>query len=220
MGSFGDGMDAYYDQVITFYQEIEDYDYLIVDIRGNTGGYYSKWIEGIVKPLIHTTTVHTQYFAYRTSEYATKTQSYILSEIVAKDEFSYLPPEVLTDDYRIHKNWMTYEPLDELDFTGEIVVLMDNMVYSAAEGFVNFCKEYSFARLYGTASGGDGIMIRPFNFVLPNSKLVINSASAIGLDATGHANEEVRTQPDVYYESAFGNWNELIDFVIDDLTNN
>lgn len=33
----------------------------------------------------------------------------------------------------------------------------------------------------------------------------------------GHANEEVRTQPDIYYESAFGNWNELINYVIDHL---
>ena len=219
-GSFGDHVDAYYEQVITFYEEIEDYDHLIIDIRGNTGGYYSKWIEGIVKPLLKETIVHTQYFAYRTSDYARQTHSYMLPTIVPKEEFSYLPPEVLTDDFQIHKNWITYEPLDELDFAGEIVVLMDNMVYSAAEGFVNFCKEYNFAKLYGTTSGGDGIMIRPLNFVLPNSKLVINSASAIGLDATGHANEEVRTQPDVYYESAFGNWDELIDFVVDDLSNN
>ena len=220
VGSFGDGIDVYYDQVLNFYQDIEDYDHLIIDIRGNIGGFYTKWIEGIVRPLLHETTVHNQYFAYRTSDYASQTHSYMLPTIVPKEEFSYLPPEVLTDDFRIHKNWMTYEPLGELNFTGEIVVLMDNMVYSAAEGFVNFCKEYNFAKLYGTTSGGDGIMIRPLNFVLPNSKLVINSASAIGLDATGHANEEVRTQPDAYYESAFGNWDELINFVIEDLLNN
>jgi hypothetical protein len=53
--------------------------------------------------------------------------------------------------------------------------------------------------------------------VLPNSKLVITSASAIGLDATGHANEEVRTSPDVVYESAFRDWDALINYVIDDL---
>jgi C-terminal processing protease CtpA/Prc len=109
--------------------------------------------------------------------------------------------------------------MNETNFTGDIVVLMDNYVYSAAEGFVSFCKETGFATLYGTASGGDGLMIRPFNFVLPNSKLVINSASALGLDSTGHVNEEVRTQPDVFYESAFGNWTELIDFTIADLLN-
>ena len=217
IGSFGESVDAYYDEVMTFYSEIEDYDYLIIDIRGNNGGFYSKWIDGIVEPLLQDTVSYDQYLGFRTSPYAAQTQSYMLTEIVPKTDFSYLPPEAQTDDYNIHKNYMTFSPSSEVDFTGNIVVLMDNYVYSAAEGFVNFCKETGFATLYGTASGGDGLMIRPFNFVLPNSKLVINSASSLGLDSTGHVNEEVRTQPDVFYESAFGNWTELIDFTMADL---
>jgi hypothetical protein len=217
IGSFGDGIDAYYDDLMTFYSEIEDYDHLIIDIRGNTGGYYSKWIDGIVQPLIQDQILHIQYHGFRNSPYATQTQAHMLTEIVPKTEFSYLPPEAQTDNFTIRKNWMTYNPLGEINFDGEIVVLIDAMVYSAAEGFVNFCKEYSFATLYGIASGGDGIMIRPFNFVLPNSKLVINSASSLGIHHSGHVNEEVRTQPDVFYESAFGNWTELIDFTISDL---
>jgi len=217
VGSFGGGMDAYYDQVSTFYSEIEDYDYLIIDIRGNNGGYYSIWVDGIVEPLVQDSVLYTQNLGFRTSPYATQTQSYLLTEIVPKTDFSYLPPEAMTEDYTIHRNYMTFNPMGEVNFTGEIVVLMDNYVYSAAEGFVNFCEQTGFATLYGTTSGGDGLMIRPFNFVLPNSKLVINSASALGLDSTGHVNEEVRTQPDVFYESAFGNWTELIDFTIADL---
>lgn len=219
VGSFGGGMDAYYDQVTTFYSEIEDYDHLIIDIRGNNGGFYSVWVDGIVSPLIQESVVYTQYLGYRTSPYATQTQSNALTDIVPKTDFSYLPPEALTDDFRIHRNYMTYNPLGAFNFTGEVIVLMDNQVYSASEGFANFCRETGFATLYGTASGGDGLMLRPFNFALPNSKLVVNSASALGLDSTGHVNEEVRTQPDVLYESAFGNWNELINFAIDDLLN-
>ena len=53
--------------------------------------------------------------------------------------------------------------------------------------------------------------------VLPNSKLVINSASSLGLNHDGKANEEFRTQPDVYYESEFGNWDELILYTMNDL---
>ena len=218
-GTFGSNADAYGEQVLEFYEQIEDFDHLIIDIRGNTGGFYTKWINGIVQPLIHDQVLHEQFFAYKTGEYVSQTQSYILDTIVPKDEFSYLPPEVYEDDYRIHKNWMTYEPMGEFDFNGDIVLLVDNMVYSAAEGFATFCKEFDFATIYGTPTGGDGIILRPLNFVLPNSKLMINAASAIGLDYTGNANEEVRTQPDVYYESEFGNWNELINYVIADLTN-
>ena len=54
--------------------------------------------------------------------------------------------------------------------------------------------------------------------VLPNSKLVINPASPIGLDPEGNANEEARTQPDVFFESSYGNWHEIIHFSIDDIT--
>jgi C-terminal processing protease CtpA/Prc len=219
VGSFGGGIDAYADDAFTFYSELEDYDHLIIDIRGNNGGFYSKWIDGIVEPLVQETVVYTQYLGYRNSQYATQTQSYLLTDVVPKTEFSYLPPEAQTDNYTIFNNIFTFPPMSETNFTGDIDVLMDHYVFSAAEGFVNFCKEAGFATLYGTASGGDGLMIRPFNFVLPNSKLVINTASALGLDSTGHVNEEVRTQPDVFYESAFGNWTELIDFTIADLIN-
>jgi hypothetical protein len=217
VGSFGGGIDVYAEDALAFYIDIEDCDHLIIDIRGNNGGFYSKWIDGIVEPLVQETIVYTQYLAFRNSQYATQTQSYMLTDIVPKTEFSYLPPEAQTDNYTIYSTIFTFNPMSETNFTGDIVLLMDHYVYSAAEGFVSFCKETGFATLYGTASGGDGLMIRPFNFVLPNSKLVINTASALGLDSTGHVNEEVRTQPDVFFESAFGDWNALIDFAIADI---
>jgi hypothetical protein len=218
VGSFGDTVDQYYDTVIDFYEQIENYDYLIIDVRGNTGGYYSKWIDGIVEPLIQSEIVHTQHLAYRTDPYVQYMQAGQLTTIIPKSQFSYLPPEVLTSEFQIHQNIMTYSPLGEINFDGEIAVLTDSVVYSAAEGFTNFCKDYNFATLYGTHTGGDGIIVSPLYFILPNSKLVISSASACGLDATGHANEEVKTAPDVFYESAFGNWSELIDYTIADLT--
>jgi hypothetical protein len=93
------------------------------------------------------------------------------------------------------------------------------MVFSASEGFCYIGKKYDFATFYGTTTGGDGLMIYPLYFVLPNSKLVIESASSLGLDSSGYSNEEVRTQPDVYYESEYGNHNELINFVLNEIIN-
>ena len=71
--------------------------------------------------------------------------------------------------------------------------------------------------MFGTTSGGDGLMAFPTLFQLPNSKLIINFSAALGLDASGHSNEEFRTQPDVLYESEFGNWNELIEYTLENL---
>lgn len=105
----------------------------------------------------------------------------------------------------------------EANFKGEIILLIDNFVYSAAEAFTTFCKQTGFATIYGTTNGRDGIMEFPTYYALPNSKLVIYTSSALGLDHTIHANEEVRTQPDFYYESSFYNHTELIQYVLDSL---
>ena len=219
VGSFSTSrVEQYYDEVLEFYNQIGDYNYLIIDIRGNTGGFYSVWIDGIVSPLIKEDILHEQFFAYRTGDAITNLFSSFLNERVTKDQFTYLPSEVYTDDFEIYRNYKTYKPVGEVDFNGQIVLLVDNMVFSAAEGFANFCKEQNFATIYGTATGGDGIMLYPMYFVLPNSKLVVEFASALGLDGNGYSNEEVRTQPDKYYESDFGNFNELINYVIDDIS--
>ena len=219
VGSFSTSkVEQYYEQVIDFYNQIEDYNYLIIDIRGNTGGTYSVWIDGIVSPLIKEAILHEQFFAYRTGEALTNLFSNFLNEKVSKDQFAYLPSEVHTEDFEVYRNYMTYNPVGEVDFNGQIILLVDNIVFSAAEGFTNFCKEKDFANIYGTATGGDGIMLYPMYFVLPNSKLVVEFASAIGLDGNGFSNEEVRTQPDVYYESEIGNFNELINSVVDEIS--
>ena len=221
VGSFsGDQVGQYEQQVINFYHEIEDYDELIIDIRGNNGGFYSIWVDYIVRPLIKETILHEQSIAYRTNQYVNNVHKRFLLKEMDKKDFSYLPPEVLEDDFEIYKFWQTMTPSEyiQIDFNGRISVLIDNVVYSAAEGFANFCREFDFATIYGTPSAGDGIIARPLDFVLPNSKIVINTASGLGLDGNGYANEEVKTQPDIYYESSFGNFDELINFVIQDLT--
>ncbi|MFW9851232.1 MAG: S41 family peptidase, partial [Candidatus Thorarchaeota archaeon] len=201
-----------------FMQRIEGYDYLILDIRGNTGGNYQSWIEAIVEPLIDETTTLEAYLAYRTSEYSDvfRTEFGLTTEI-SKEIFEYLPPEVYTDDFKVYQYYHPFSPVNPVDFDGEIILLTDHIVYSAAEAFTLFCKQTGFATIYGTTSGGDGLMAFPTLFQLPYSKLIINFCSALGLDRTGHANEEWRTQPDVLYESEFGNWEELIEYTLTNL---
>jgi C-terminal processing protease CtpA/Prc len=202
-----------------FYKQIEGYDHLIIDIRGNTGGFYSFWIDGIVKHFIEEQTVLEYFNAYRTGKYVNHLHSRFLIKEVSKNQVDNLPPEVQSNDFKMYKFWQTIDPTDLIEFKGSISILIDTMVYSAAEGFLHFARKYNFAdKIYGIPSGGDGLMVWPLFIVLPNSKLVINSASSLGLDSDGNANEEVRTQPDVFFESSFGKWDELIEFVIDDIT--
>ncbi|MCW3978692.1 MAG: S41 family peptidase [Candidatus Bathyarchaeota archaeon] len=209
-----------YDEILDFLREIEGYGHLIIDIRGNTGGSFSTWVNGIVRPLLRVGALHEYYLAYRTGEYVQWFHDEYLREKapVTKEVFDYLPPEVYGEDYVIYNFSGTYTPTHEVDFDGEIILLTDFMVYSAAEGFTNFCKQTGFATIYGTPSGGDGFFVWPLYCALPNSKIAITMTSSMSLDRTGHANEEVRTRPDVYHESPFMDHDELIDFVLEEIS--
>jgi len=210
-----------YNEILDFLREIEGYGHLIIDIRGNTGGSFITWVNGIVRPLLMEDTLHEYYLAYRTGEYVQDFHGEWLNEReeIPKEWFDYLPPEVYGEDFKVYNSSQTYASTHEVDFDGEIILLVDNVVYSAAEGFTNFCKQTGFATIYGTASGGDGFFIWPLYYTLPNSKLVITTSSSMSLDRTGHANEEVRTQPDVHYESPFMNHDELNDFILEEILN-
>ncbi|MFX0091083.1 MAG: S41 family peptidase [Candidatus Hodarchaeota archaeon] len=211
-------IDRYSEVILNFWRRIEGFDHLIIDIRGNPGGEYLSWIKYIVKPFIKVPTPLEMYVAYRNGNFCNfyRDAAGFTTE-VSKTYFDYLPPEVHGDDFTIY-NWSgIFTPTGEVNYNGSISLLTDNVVYSAAECFSLFCKQSGFATIYGTTTGGDGILPGYTFYVLPNSKLVIRIATTLGLDSTGHASEEVRTQPDVYYESAFGNFNELIDYVRDHL---
>jgi len=207
-----------YANLMAFYNTIADYDYLIIDVRGNPGGNDYYWLENIAGPLLKEKVKSTIYHAYRTDgEYLECwRKEFGVTDRHPKDSLSNLPPEVLTNEYELYKLVYNYEPTTTVDFDGEIIVLTDWYVCSSSEAFSVFCKQTGFATLYGTNTGGDGIGHQAY-FALPNSKLVIEMSAAIGLNEEGFANEEFHTVPDVYYESAKGDWSELIDYVLNNL---
>lgn len=206
-------IDPFQLQIIEFFSDINLYDDIIIDIRGNNGGHYSTWMNYIASNLLAQDQIIQVNMAYTNGKYVNQMRDSLgLDATTEKENFESLPTEVLTDKYTIYQNTMTINAANS-GFTGSIHVLIDNQVYSASEYFAVLCKEYEFATLYGTPTGGDGMLILPIYFVLPNSKLVLNLASAMGIHADGTANEEIRTQPDVYYESDYGNFNQLIEHV-------
>jgi len=212
-------VEPYYDDVMEFYGEIVDYDFLVIDIRGNTGGAFSTWVDGIVRPLIEEDALHEYYLAYRTGAYVRWFHEGFLEDKVEvpKDAFDNLPLEALGEGYEIYNFSTTYAATHAVNFSGQVILLTDSVVYSAAEGFTNFCKQTGFAKIYGTPSGGDGFFVWPVYYALPNSKIVVTMSSSMSLDRTGRANEEARTQPDVYVETRFMAHGELVDFVLRDI---
>ncbi|MFW9922017.1 MAG: S41 family peptidase [Candidatus Thorarchaeota archaeon] len=211
---------AYWNMMMNFYTAIADYDHLIIDIRGNYGGNDYFWCENIVEPLLKQKLQNKLYLAFKDSatfsHYHRKAEKIYFQK--TKSSFDYLPPEVLTKDYKIYKEHkLEYEPKNTVEFSGKITVLIDKCVYSSAEAFTVFCKNTGFATLVGTNSGGDGIGRRIY-WALPHSKLVLSYSFALGLFGSGYSNEEYHTAPDIYYETDCNNFSELVDYTINYLT--
>lgn len=100
-------------------------------------------------------------------------------------------------------------------YEGKIFLLVDEDVFSAAEGFASFVKNTEFATIVGTQTGGDGITLGVINSVLPNSGLVFTYTNTLGYDPTGEINEEHPTTPDI--ESA--SYRQSIE-IIENMVNN
>ncbi|MBK5113398.1 MAG: hypothetical protein KGD59_04720 [Candidatus Heimdallarchaeota archaeon] len=207
-----------YSDMIAFYEQIEGYDNLIIDIRDNTGGSIYYWMDNIIKPLQSSDLNFSFYMAYRNGTYVNSylNNYYQTSPKISKVELSFLPAEVYTDAFidDIHIwEWSLPLPTSNFNFTGNISLIVDDMTYSASEYLISFCKQTGFAKIYGTAGGGDGLLRSYLVFALPNSKLLITMAKECGMTLEGEINEEFHTMPDVYYESNFNDWEELINYI-------
>ncbi|MFW9991724.1 MAG: S41 family peptidase [Candidatus Odinarchaeota archaeon] len=209
-----------HEKLLNFYKTVENFDYLIIDVRWNQGGSYSPWMMNVIAPLAKTRLSSKMYLAYRSGRYINLFREQAASDIgtvVPKEKFQQLPPEVLPDDFTVYDYTQTVEPSHEVNFTGQVIILTGMITFSATDAFALFCKETGFAKLYGTHTAGDGISESPVFYVLPNSKLVVRFTPAMGIDYTGNANEEVKVEPDVYYESDYGNPDQLVEHITEKL---
>ncbi|NHJ46863.1 MAG: hypothetical protein FK733_03655 [Asgard group archaeon] len=207
-----------YPNFIDFYEQIEGYDNLIIDIRGNKGGSIYYWLDGIIKPLQSKDLDFSFYIAYRNGTYINDylDNYYSTATKISKQGLDFLPEEVQTDAFidDIHVlEWDCRKPATNFNFLGNISIIVDDYTYSASEYFLCFCKETGFAKIYGTAGGGDGLLRSRQMFALPNSKLLILTSIDCGMTFEGVINEEFHTMPDVFYESYFNDWDELINYI-------
>lgn len=193
-----------------FYTEIKDYPYLIIDIRGNGGGSDYYWQKNILEPLLEQKITVNSYIIHREDPFVKKffqarlgLGNYFLRRSKLElEKLLALPPEVLTDEFAdpVQFSYIV-SPRQPVGFKGQVFLLIDEGVYSAAETFAMVAKASGFAYLVGTNTGGDGPGFDPIFFTLPNSKLVVRMSASMGLNPDGTANEEYQTRPDLYVEN-------------------
>lgn len=197
-----------------FFESIRDLPALIIDIRGNGGGKSTYWEQNVVARLATGPVECNFYLTWRSGEYV---QPFIQAKIsriplqeLSKSAFveragpqlaGNIPSEILTAEYaepRVYRYVVT--PRDSINYQGRIFVLVDDLCFSAADGFAAVCKGSGFATVVGTWTRGDGVAFTPAVITLPNSGMVVRFPSFYGLNPDFSASEETHTSPDVMVE--------------------
>ena len=196
-----------YEQIINFYSQIKDYQNLIIDITGNSGGDINYWIDNIVKPNIDTKTEYSEYFFVKPGRENLDCMTiygFNLNKLAVSSDVITDMKSVNTDDLKmfdkLYKNTVEISPekIGEKQFNGNIYLLIDKDVTGEADNFAAFCKNTGFATVVGTMWGSSGKRGDIYNnwITLPNSRLIFEYSPVYMLNADGSCNEEYGTPPE------------------------
>lgn len=188
-----------FQRINEFLYSVSNYSYLIIDIQGNKGGSSAYWMEGIVSRLIYAPVYFQRYFAIKKGMHNSLFFSRYLTSHVTVDtssQFSSLPSEFPEQTFNITKETTTFYPFLPIPFKGEIIILTDSAVFSAADEFACFAKATSWATVAGETTGGGGIGSDPALIRLPASGIIIRYPALVGLNANGSLHCEDKTIPD------------------------
>ena len=189
--------------LLPFYEEVGDYENLIIDITNNLGGSMRYFDELVTAPLTKKTLTVPGYQLFKDGE---NNETFLrIKEGAASGLYqpvSELPamPELNRED-AADCDWFwredyVVEPAGD-GFDGKIWLLVSENNYSSAEYAAVFSKESGFATLVGRTTSGDGIGTDPVYLILPNSGLVVQYSPMYGVTADGVGSEACGTVPDI-----------------------
>ena len=194
------------EKIIRFYENTKDYDHIIIDITGNGGGSTVYWQNNIVRPLGGSYRSEPYYLLYTESAKEDlpigilQHTLYTIEEMPSDVIFTYPEDKENLDFYtQIDQSYDVAKP--QIEHQAKRWVLVDEVVYSAAEEFAIFCKGTGWATLIGRSTRGDGLTDGgPTLAALPETGLLIRFTPAYGLNHDGSCNAESGTSPDIICE--------------------
>ena len=192
--------------LLSFYDDVMDYEHIIIDITENPGGGMDYFNQLVVAPL---TTKTLEVPTFSLVKGGILNLHYLQIEEGLRNG-TWQPISELPNMKNINKNDLAdmdyfekvvYTVLPSgKGFRGQIWLLVSEYNYSSSEYAAMFSKHSGFATLVGTQTGGDGIGIDPTYIILPNSGLVIQYSPIYGVTSDGRSSEEYGTVPDITLE--------------------
>lgn len=196
------------DIVINYLNEIKDYPFLIIDIRGNGGGDSQYWAYFLLPNIIDKKYETKNYLLIKSGELNKKIFEQFnfnkdVKTFLDKSSFSRDVKDILKD----FDGYLAFDSIiepseDSIHYKGKIYLLVDNGVYSSAEMLASFCKETKLATLVGSRTAGDGIGFDPMQVALPNTAFVLRFSNNMGLTESGSINELDQTVPDIIVQES------------------
>lgn len=196
------------DIVINYLNEIKDYPFLIIDIRGNGGGDSRYWAYFLLPNIIDKKYETKNYLLIKSGELNKKIFEQFnfnkdVKTFLDKSSFSRHVKDILKD----FDGYLAFDSIiepseDSIHYKGKIYLLVDNGVYSSAEMLASFCKETKLATLVGSRTAGDGIGFDPMQVALPNTAFVLRFSNNMGLTESGSINELDQTMPDIIVQES------------------
>lgn len=202
-----------YELARDFFKEVEDYEKIIIDIRGNAGINQGYW-EEIVQLLAQEHLSARYYSFFKDGHRKGALDPYKISgmNIISRLDKDVLKdfPEEIERDFKFYKKFSIHiepwtrgnDPLEKIDFNGEVYLLVDRHVFSASEVFAAFAKDSGFAKLVGERTGG-GMFFEELPIIfLPQTKFAIRYSREMSMNKDGTINMEEKTLPHIEVEDA------------------
>ena len=195
--------------ITEYLNKVKDYQALVIDVRGNSGGDSRYWQYFLLPMLLKEQLGVKTYTFYKdgelVEEYLKKSkQNPLKVDDLDLSRFTNLPQEISEDFTYYTENNLDIIPSKEdyIGFEKNIYLLVDSRVYSSSEALAVYAKESGFATIIGEQTGGDGIGTDPLIAMLPNSGYVFRFTKEMGATSDGTCNEEYGTTPDYIVLSA------------------
>jgi len=183
-------------QIFDFFREIRDYEHLILDLRGNTGGAIGHFVNTILRPNLENTVNIGSFHFFTDGEHIKRLGDYIFTRTASNGNLviptSYSPTfEILQRYYFEDSHSLDFDRLQygvasgsgnihpntspfgfEPAFQGKIWMLTDNRMISAAQLAAWISMETGFATHVGETTGGGAGGLRTLA-LLPNTGIAI-----------------------------------------------